>query len=130
MHTDTEACVRAVRSHDARFDGWFFTAVTTTGIYCRPSCPVTPPKPAHMRFHPTAASAQRAGFRACKRCRPDAVPGSPAWDNRADVVARAVRLVADGVAAEQRLVLGGLATGQRLIAFGGGDGVAGAVPVA
>lgn len=107
MHTDTEACVRAVRSHDARFDGWFFTAVTTTGIYCRPSCPVTPPKAAHMRFHATAASAQRAGFRACKRCRPDAVPGSPAWDNRADVVARAVRLVADGVV--DREGVGGLA---------------------
>ena len=97
MHTDTEACVSAVQSHDARFDGWFFTAVVTTGIYCRPSCPVVPPKPRNMRFHPSAASAQRAGFRACKRCRPDATPGSPEWNDRADLVARAMRLIADGV---------------------------------
>ncbi|MDQ6648769.1 MAG: helix-turn-helix domain-containing protein [Actinomycetota bacterium] len=97
MHTDREGCIRAVQSRDGRFDGWFFTAVTTTGIYCRPSCPVVPPKPAHMRFYPSAAAAQEAGFRACKRCRPDATPGSPAWDPRGDVVARAVRLIADGV---------------------------------
>src|SRR6476620_1788750 len=97
MHDDTEACTRAVQSKDARFDGWFYTAVVTTGIYCRPSCPVVPPKPQNMRFHPTAASAQAAGFRACKRCRPDATPGSPEWDSRSDVVARAVRLIADGI---------------------------------
>ncbi|MBB5908381.1 AlkA N-terminal domain-containing protein [Actinoalloteichus hymeniacidonis] len=97
MHEDVERCVRAVRSKDARFDGWFFTAVTSTGIYCRPSCPVPPPKAEHMRFWPTAAAAQQAGFRACKRCRPDAVPGSPAWNVRADVVGRAMRLIADGV---------------------------------
>ena len=94
---DRERCVRAVQSKDARFDGWFFTAVTTTGIYCRPSCPVVPPKPEHMRFLPSAAAAQQAGFRACKRCRPDASPGSPEWDMRADLVARAMRLIADGV---------------------------------
>jgi AraC family transcriptional regulator, regulatory protein of adaptative response / DNA-3-methyladenine glycosylase II len=97
IHLDTERCVRAVQSKDARFDGWFFTAVLTTGIYCRPSCPVTPPKPENMRFLPSAAAAQQAGFRACKRCRPDASPGSPEWDMRADVVARAMRLIADGV---------------------------------
>ncbi|MGI5471662.1 AlkA N-terminal domain-containing protein [Streptomyces sp. CA-132043] len=97
MHTDTERCVRAVQSKDARFDGWFFTAVTTTKIYCRPSCPVVPPKPANMRFYPSAAAAQQAGFRACKRCRPDAAPGSPQWDERADLVARAMRLIGDGV---------------------------------
>ncbi|MBS3940837.1 MAG: DNA-3-methyladenine glycosylase 2 family protein [Actinobacteria bacterium] len=97
MYEDVERCVRAVQSKDARFDGWFFTAVLTTGIYCRPSCPVVPPKPGNMRFHPTAASAQQAGFRACKRCRPDASPGSPEWDHRADVVARAMRLIGDGV---------------------------------
>lgn len=96
-HTDRERCLRAVQSKDARFDGWFFTAVTTTGIYCRPSCPVVPPRPEHMRFFPSAAAAQQAGFRACKRCRPDASPGSPEWDVRADVVARAMRLIADGV---------------------------------
>ncbi|MFF5104288.1 AlkA N-terminal domain-containing protein [Streptomyces sp. NPDC000134] len=97
MHTDTERCVRAVRSQDARFDGWFFTAVTTTGIYCRPSCPVVPPKPENMTFYPSAAACQQAGFRACKRCRPDTSPGSPEWNHRADLTARAMRLIADGV---------------------------------
>jgi len=97
IHLDTGRCVRAVQSKDARFDGWFFTAVVTTRIYCRPSCPVVPPKPEHMRFYASAAAAQQAGFRACKRCRPDASPGSPEWDVRADVVARAMRLIADGV---------------------------------
>jgi AraC family transcriptional regulator of adaptative response / DNA-3-methyladenine glycosylase II len=97
MHTDTERCLRAVRSKDARFDGWFFTAVLTTGIYCRPSCPVVPPKPENMVFHPSAAACQQAGFRACKRCRPDTGPGSPEWNHRADLVARAMRLIADGV---------------------------------
>ena len=96
MHTDTERCVRAVQSKDARFDGWFYTAVISTGIYCRPSCPVVPPKPENMRFYPSAAAAQQAGFRACKRCRPDATPGSPLWNERADLVARAMRLIADG----------------------------------
>jgi AraC family transcriptional regulator of adaptative response / DNA-3-methyladenine glycosylase II len=94
---DRETCLRAIRSKDPRFDGWFFTGVVTTGIYCRPSCPVVPPKPRNMRFYPSAAAAQAAGFRACKRCRPDASPGSPQWNVRADVVARAMRLVADGV---------------------------------
>lgn len=97
MLEDRESCIRAVQSKDARFDGWFFTAVTTTGIYCRPSCPVVPPKPQHMRFYPSAAAAQQAGFRACKRCRPDATPGSPEWNERADLVARAMRLIKDGV---------------------------------
>src|SRR5689334_21321901 len=97
MYEDVERCVRAVRSKDARFDGWFFTAVLTTGIYCRPSCPVVPPKAENMRFYPSAAAAQQAGFRACKRCRPDASPGSPQWNERADLVARAMRLIADGV---------------------------------
>lgn len=97
MHTDHDRCVRAVQSKDARFDGWFFTAVLTTRIYCRPSCPVVPPKVRNMTFYPSAAAAQQAGFRACKRCRPDATPGSPRWNERADVVARAMRLIADGV---------------------------------
>src|SRR2546421_42823 len=94
---DFERCYRAVESRDARFDGWFITAVTTTGIYCRPSCP-TPvrPKRANVRFYPTAAAAQLAGFRACKRCRPDASPGSPEWNVRGDLVGRAMRLIADG----------------------------------
>lgn len=97
MHADTERWARAVRSRDPRFDGWIYVAVTTTGIYCRPSCPAVPPKPPHVRFFPTAAAAQKAGFRACKRCRPDASPGSPQWNERADLVARAMRLIADGV---------------------------------
>lgn len=96
MHTDFDRCYRAVQSKDARFDGWFVTAVLTTKIYCRPSCPVRPPFARNMRFYPTAAAAQRAGFRACKRCRPDASPGSPEWNVRGDVVARAMRLIADG----------------------------------
>lgn len=97
MHTDTERCVRAVQSKDARFDGWFFTAVLTTRIYCRPSCPVVPPKVENMTFYPSAAACQQAGFRACKRCRPDTSPGSPEWNARADAVARAMRLIRDGV---------------------------------
>ncbi|KGM10165.1 AlkA N-terminal domain-containing protein [Cellulomonas bogoriensis] len=97
MHLDTERCVRAVQSRDSRFDGWFFTAVLSTGIYCRPSCPVPAPKVENMRFMPSAAAAQQAGFRACKRCRPDASPGSPEWNQRADLTARAMRLIADGV---------------------------------
>ncbi len=97
MHTDTEACLRAVRARDARFDGWFVTGVRSTGIYCRPSCPATPPKRRNITFWPTAAAAQTAGFRACKRCRPDTSPGSPEWNIRADLVARAMRLIADGV---------------------------------
>ncbi|WP_006245013.1 DNA-3-methyladenine glycosylase 2 family protein [Mycolicibacterium tusciae] len=96
MHDDFDRCYRAVQSKDARFDGWFVTAVLTTKIYCRPSCPVRPPFARNMRFYPTAAAAQKAGFRACKRCRPDASPGSPEWNVRGDVVARAMRLITDG----------------------------------
>ncbi|MFK0252438.1 AlkA N-terminal domain-containing protein [Streptomyces sp. NPDC090445] len=97
MYTDTERCVRAVQSKDARFDGWFFTAVRTTRIYCRPSCPAVPPKVENMTFLPSAAACQQAGYRACKRCRPDSSPGSPEWNARADAVARAMRLIRDGV---------------------------------
>jgi len=97
VYEDFERCVRAVQSKDSRFDGWFFTAVLTTRIYCRPGCPAIPPKPENMSFYPSAAAAQTAGFRACKRCRPDASPGSPQWNERADLVARAMRLIADGV---------------------------------
>lgn len=97
MELDFERCYRAVESRDQRFDGWFYTGVTSTGIYCRPSCPAVTPKRENVRFYPSAAAAQRAGLRACRRCRPDAVPGSPEWDLRADVVGRAMRLIADGV---------------------------------
>ncbi len=107
MHEDFDRCFRAVRSKDARFDGWFVTAVVTTGIYCRPSCPARSPFARNVRFYPTAAAAQHAGFRACKRCRPDASPGSPEWNIRGDVVARAMRLIADGTV--DREGVGGLA---------------------
>ncbi len=94
---DRNTCLAIVASRDARYDGRFYTAVSSTGIYCRPSCPARTPKPSNTRFYPTAAAAQDAGFRACRRCRPDAVPGSPEWDVRADAVARAMRLVRDGL---------------------------------
>jgi len=97
MHDDFDRCYRAVQSKDSRFDGWFVTAVLTTGIYCRPSCPVRLPLARNVRFYPSAAAAQRAGLRACKRCRPDASPGSPEWNARGDAVARAMRLITDGV---------------------------------
>lgn len=104
---DFDACYRAVSSRDARFDGWFVTAVTSTGVYCRPSCPAITPKRQNVRFYATAAAAQGGGFRACKRCRPDATPGSPEWNTRHDLVARAMRLIADGVI--DREGVGGLA---------------------
>ncbi|WP_301800969.1 AlkA N-terminal domain-containing protein [Nocardioides sp. ChNu-153] len=104
---DPEVCYRAASSRDGRFDGMFFTAVHTTGIYCRPSCPARTPAYRNVSFHPSAASAQRAGFRACKRCLPDAVPGSPGWDVAADVAGRAMRLIGDGVV--DREGVGGLA---------------------
>jgi AraC family transcriptional regulator, regulatory protein of adaptative response / DNA-3-methyladenine glycosylase II len=94
---DHERCYRAVLSRDSRFDGWFVGAVRTTGIYCRPSCPAATPKSGNITFYPTAATAQQNGYRACKRCRPDASPGSPEWNVRGDVIARAMRLVGDGV---------------------------------
>src|ERR1700756_2827612 len=94
---DDEQRYQAAASQDARFDGVFFVAVTSTGIYCRPSCPAMTPQRQNVRFFKTAAAAQLSGFRACKRCRPDASPGSPEWNIRADVTARAMRLIADGV---------------------------------
>lgn len=97
LNLDPESCYRAVKSRDRRFDGVFYTAVRTTGIYCRPSCPARTPAFANVTFHPSAASAQAAGFRACKRCLPDATPGSPDWDVAATAAGRAMRLIADGV---------------------------------
>lgn len=94
---DDENRYEAVRSRDARFDGEFFFAVETTGIYCRPSCPAVTPKRQNVRYYTTAAAAQGSGFRACRRCRPDAVPGSAEWNVRADVVGRAMRMIGDGV---------------------------------
>ncbi|MEO7371306.1 MAG: DNA-3-methyladenine glycosylase 2 family protein [Ilumatobacteraceae bacterium] len=108
MILDDEQCYRAAQSRDSRFDGIFITAVKTTGIYCRPSCPAMTPKRHNVEFFVTAAAAQQRGYRACKRCRPDASPGSPEWNVRADVVGRAMRLIADGLV--DREGVGGLAT--------------------
>lgn len=94
---DFDTFYRALSARDRRFDGQFFVTVHTTGIYCRPSCPARTPLPANVSFVPTAAAAQTRGFRACRRCAPDAVPGSPRWNANADLGARAMRLITDGV---------------------------------
>lgn len=94
---DPDACYRAVASHDHRYDGWIYVAVRSTGIYCRPSCNSVTPQRENCSFHSTAAAAQQAGYRACLRCRPDVVPGSPQWDLRSDTVGRAMRMISDGV---------------------------------
>ncbi|WP_314215874.1 AlkA N-terminal domain-containing protein [Pseudarthrobacter equi] len=88
---------RAIDARDTRFDGQFFTAVRSTGIYCRPSCPARTPKASNVTFYETSAAAHDAGYRACKRCLPEAVPGTPAWNIRQDVAGRAMRLINDGV---------------------------------
>ncbi|MEH3089534.1 MAG: helix-turn-helix domain-containing protein [Microbacterium arborescens] len=88
---------RAIDARDTRFDGQFVTAVSSTGIYCRPSCPARTPKASNVTFYPTSAAAHEAGYRACKRCLPEATPGSPQWNLRGDLAARAMRLIADGV---------------------------------
>ena len=97
MIIDEEGCYRAVKSKDRRFDGWFFVGVTSTGIFCRPSCPATTPRRANVRFYPTAAAAQGSGLRACRRCRPDTAPGSPEWNVRGDLAGRAMGLINDGL---------------------------------
>ena len=97
IYNDFDVCYRALCSRDARFDGRFFAAVTSTGIYCRPICPAQTPQAHHVRFYSCAAAAEAAGFRACRRCHPEASPGSPDWNIRADLVARALRLIADGI---------------------------------
>ncbi|HVX42580.1 MAG TPA: AlkA N-terminal domain-containing protein [Mycobacteriales bacterium] len=107
MIEDFDNCYRAVSSRDRRFDGRFVVAVTSTGIYCRPSCPAQTPRRENVRFYAVAAAAAAAGFRACKRCRPQAAPGSRDWDVRADLAARALRLIADGVVDQDGV--GGLA---------------------
>jgi AraC family transcriptional regulator of adaptative response / DNA-3-methyladenine glycosylase II len=88
---------RAMSSRDARFDGQFITGVHSTGIYCRPSCPAVTPHARNVSFYRTAAAAHEAGLRACKRCLPDAVPGSPDWNTHDDLASRAMRLITDGV---------------------------------
>lgn len=99
MHQDQDFAekYRAVQSRDARFDGQFFSAISSTGIYCRPSCPARTPKPENVTFYTTSAAAHEAGYRACKKCLPDATPGTPEWDIRQDLAARAMRLIREGV---------------------------------
>ena len=100
-----EHCYRALRSRDSRFDGRFFTAVQTTGIYCRPVCPAATPKRRNIRFFPCAAAAEEAGFRACKRCRPETAPGTPAWQGTSATVRRALRLIEEGALDESGVEL-------------------------
>jgi AraC family transcriptional regulator, regulatory protein of adaptative response / DNA-3-methyladenine glycosylase II len=93
---DREACWRAHRARDARFDGRFYTAVLSTGVYCRPICPARTPRPEHCAYYPSAAAAQAAGFRPCLRCRPELAPGVAGWRGTANTVARALALIAAG----------------------------------
>jgi len=96
MSLDPAQCYRALTSRDARFDGRFFVGVRTTGIYCRPVCPARTPLLRNIDFYPTAAAASEAGFRPCRRCRPEASPGTPAWQGTSATVTRALRLVTEG----------------------------------
>ena len=93
---DPKICDRARLARDPRFDGTFYTGVKTTRIYCRPTCPVKPAQSKNVVFFPTAAAAERAGFRPCLRCRPEAAPGTPAWRGAAATVSRALRLIERG----------------------------------
>ncbi|MFI7143419.1 AlkA N-terminal domain-containing protein [Nonomuraea sp. NPDC050022] len=108
LELDFDSCYRAVAARDARFDGRFYTAVTSTRIYCRPICPARTPASRNVRFYRHAASAEAAGFRPCKRCRPELSPGDPGWDLRGDLIGRALRLIDDGAADERGVA--GLAT--------------------
>lgn len=101
MPPDFDTAYRAISTRDSRFDGQFITAVKTTGIYCRPACPSRTPHRQNVTFYATPAAAQAAGFRACRRCLPDAAPGSPEWNVRADTVGAAMRLIDDGVVSRE-----------------------------
>jgi AraC family transcriptional regulator, regulatory protein of adaptative response / DNA-3-methyladenine glycosylase II len=103
MELDDKICYQAVLSRDPRFDGGFYGGVVITGIYCRPICRVHPPKPENIRWFAFAAAAEAAGFRPCRRCRPEAVPGTPAWMGSSAVVSRALRLISEGVLDESSL---------------------------
>jgi AraC family transcriptional regulator of adaptative response / DNA-3-methyladenine glycosylase II len=98
MELDFDACYEAIKTRDTRFDGRFFTAVSSTGIYCRPICPARTPGRTRVTFFPFAAAAEEAGYRPCRRCRPDRSPDSPDWDWRGDLIGRALRLISDGIA--------------------------------
>jgi AraC family transcriptional regulator of adaptative response / DNA-3-methyladenine glycosylase II len=101
---DWSRCDRARIARDPRFDGRFFTGVLTTRVYCRPVCPVKPAKSRNVVFFPTAAAAERAGFRPCLRCRPETAPGTPAWSGAAATISRALRLIDRGSLDEGKTV--------------------------
>jgi AraC family transcriptional regulator of adaptative response / DNA-3-methyladenine glycosylase II len=115
MELDATRCYRALTTRDRRFDGRFFAAVLSTGIYCRPVCPARTPRAENVRFFPCAAAAEEAGFRPCLRCRPETAPGTPAWAGSSAVVARALRLIGDGALDDDDLVglAGRLGVGER-----------------
>jgi AraC family transcriptional regulator of adaptative response / DNA-3-methyladenine glycosylase II len=96
MDLDHDACYRAVQARDRRFDGRIFTAVRTTGIYCRPICPARTPKVENVTFYPSAAAAQEAGYRPCLRCRPESSPDLAAWRGTSTTVSRALVLIGNG----------------------------------
>src|ERR1700738_4802466 len=96
MELDHEACYRALLTRDARFDGRMFTAVRTTGVYCRPICPARTPKRENVTFYPTASAAQEAGFRPCLRCRPESSPDLAAWRGTSNTVSRGLAPIAEG----------------------------------
>ena len=96
MELDADICYRIIQSRDARWDGTFFTAVTTTGIYCRPICPSRTPGRRNVRFFALAAAAEAAGFRPCRRCRPETSPGTPAWNGTLTTVRSALHLIGSG----------------------------------
>jgi len=93
---DFETCNEARLQRDANYDGRFFTAVKTTGIYCRPVCPVQQPLSKNVSFYPTAAAAEAAGYRPCRRCRPETAPFCPAWKGTKSTVERALKLICEG----------------------------------
>jgi len=100
MTLDFQTCYRALQNRDPRYDGQFFTGVTSTGIFCRPVCPAVRPKPENCRFFPSAAAAMTAGFRPCLRCRPESAPHSPAWNGVKTTVSRALQLIEQGALQE------------------------------
>lgn len=98
---DALECERARVGRNRAYDGRFLTGVRTTGVYCRPICPVRPARPRNVEFYPSAAAAEAAGYRPCLRCRPETVPFSPAWKGSRTTVERAVRLINDGALDER-----------------------------
>src|SRR5215207_11588363 len=97
---DDRTAYRAISGRDPRFDGRLYVGGVSTGVYCRPSCPARTPRPENCRYYAAAAAAVAAGFRACRRCRPDALPGTRQWDARGDLAGRALRAITDGAVDE------------------------------